>query len=135
MQVDVLIIGSGMAGTLAALTAHRRGASVAVSTRSWGATALSTGALDLAYTPALGRVHQVAGDFAGMAELITDEVLSVFAVEAPWSELPATLVDRYGELADRLVLYVAGFAWGRPDGAFERFGGVARAVRELSGQG
>jgi hypothetical protein len=32
------------------------------------------------------------------------------------------------------VLYVAGFAWGQPDGAFERFGAVARAVRELSRQ-
>ena len=69
-----------------------------------------------------------------MAELITDEVLSVFAVESSWAELPAVLVDRYGDLADRLVLYVAGFAWGRPDGAFEEFGAVARAVRVLTAQ-
>lgn len=59
MKVDVLVIGSGMAGAVAALAARRQGASVAVSRRSWGATALSTGALDLAYTPALGRAHQV----------------------------------------------------------------------------
>jgi hypothetical protein len=94
--------------------------------------------LDAAGFPGLNealRERQRAGDLAGMGELITDEVLSVFAVESSWSDLPATLVDRYGDLADRLVLYVAGFAWGRPDGTFEKFGAVARAVRELGDQG
>ncbi len=60
-------------------------------------------------------------------------MLSVFAVEASWSELPEVLVARYRDLADRLVLYVAGFAWDRRDGTFEKMGDVARAVRDLSG--
>ena len=94
--------------------------------------------LDAAGFPGLNdalRERQRAGDVAGMAELITDEVLSVFAVEAAWSELSEVLVARYRDLADRLVLYVAGFAWDREDGTFERFGAVARAVRDLSGPG
>ncbi len=94
--------------------------------------------LDAAGFPGLNdalRERQRAGDVAGMAELITDEVLAVFAVEAAWSELPEVLVARYRDLADRLVLYVAGFAWDRADGTFERFGAVARAVRDLSGPG
>jgi hypothetical protein len=70
-----------------------------------------------------------------MADLVSDDVLSVFAVEASWAELPTALVDRYRGLAHRLVLYVAGFAWDRRDGTFERFGAVARSVRELSPPG
>lgn len=52
-MVDVLVIGGGMAGVTAALAAKQSGCEVAVASRSWGATALSTGALDIAYTPAL----------------------------------------------------------------------------------
>jgi probable F420-dependent oxidoreductase len=104
----------------------------------YGSTPTYRFILDAAGFPGLNdalRERQRAGDLAGMAELITDEVLAVFAVEASWSELPVALVDRYEGLADRLVLYVPGFAWGRPDGSFERFGAVAGAVRELSGRG
>jgi glycerol-3-phosphate dehydrogenase subunit B len=56
---DVVIIGGGLSGSIAALSAHHRGARVALANRSWGATALSTGALDIAYTPALSRTHLV----------------------------------------------------------------------------
>jgi len=104
----------------------------------YGSTPTYRFILDAAGFPGLNdalRERQRAGDLAGMAELITDEVLAVFAVEASWSELPGALVNRYEGLADRLVLYVPGFAWGQPDGSFERFGAVAGAVRELSGRG
>ena len=45
---DVVVVGGGLAGTVAALAARRAGASVALASRSWGATAVSSGALDLA---------------------------------------------------------------------------------------
>ncbi|MEE8410606.1 MAG: FAD-binding protein [Myxococcota bacterium] len=61
---DVLIIGGGLGGTVAALAAQRRGARVGLATRSWGATAMSTGALDLAFTPALSREHQMPRSLA-----------------------------------------------------------------------
>jgi glycerol-3-phosphate dehydrogenase subunit B len=55
---DILVIGGGLAGTIAALTARARGAKVALASRSWGATALSTGAIDIAYSPALSPLSQ-----------------------------------------------------------------------------
>ncbi|HME89833.1 MAG TPA: FAD-binding protein [Myxococcaceae bacterium] len=51
-MTDVLVIGGGMAGAIAALSARRRGASVLVARRSLGATALSSGAIDVAPDPA-----------------------------------------------------------------------------------
>jgi glycerol-3-phosphate dehydrogenase subunit B len=56
---DVLVIGGGMAGVVAALAAAKAGASVALARRSWGATALGTGAIDIAYAPALSHVDQM----------------------------------------------------------------------------
>jgi hypothetical protein len=41
-----------------------------------------------------------------MAALITDEMLGVFAVEAPLDDLAAALSARYGGLLDRLAPYV-----------------------------
>ena len=102
----------------------------------YGSTPTYRFILDAAGFPGLNdalRERQRAGDIAGMAELVTDDVLSVFAVEASWSELPEVLVSRYRDLADRLVLYIAGFAWDRQDGTFDKLGNVARAVRDLSG--
>lgn len=45
---DVLVIGSGMAGAAAALTARKAGATVLLVSRAPGATALSSGAADIA---------------------------------------------------------------------------------------
>lgn len=40
-----------------------------------------------------------------MPALISDEMLHTYAVEAPWSELGAALVDRYRGILDRVALY------------------------------
>lgn len=48
---EVLVIGGGMAGAIAALSARRRGAKVRVVRRALGATALSSGAIDVAPDP------------------------------------------------------------------------------------
>lgn len=70
-----------------------------------------------------------AGDLAGMATLINDDVLDVFAVESSWDDLPTRLSDRYGKLADRLILYFGDAARARDRRAFERLGEVAAALR------
>ncbi|HSI03006.1 MAG TPA: FAD-dependent oxidoreductase, partial [Myxococcota bacterium] len=72
---DLLIIGGGLAGVTAALEARARGARVALAQRSWGATAMSTGALDIAFAPGSpseptvtrsveGHVHAIAASRA-----------------------------------------------------------------------
>ena len=48
LEADVLVVGGGMAGALAALAARRHGAGVALVARSPGATALSSGAISVA---------------------------------------------------------------------------------------
>jgi glycerol-3-phosphate dehydrogenase subunit B len=48
---DVLVIGGGMAGAVAALSAARAGAKVVVARRALGATAVSSGAVDVAPDP------------------------------------------------------------------------------------
>jgi probable F420-dependent oxidoreductase len=54
------------------------------------------------------RLHRksVAGDWAGMASLITDEMLAAFAVEAPLDGLAGALRARYGGLLDRIAPYL-----------------------------
>jgi probable F420-dependent oxidoreductase len=75
------------------------------------------------------RERQKAGDFAGMAEVITDDHLAVFCTEATWDGLAQTLVDKYRGVADRIVFYNA--MMGRPE-RLERFGEVAKEIRFLS---
>ncbi|HEX9050500.1 MAG TPA: FAD-binding protein, partial [Anaeromyxobacter sp.] len=48
LEADVLVIGGGMAGTIAALAARAAGARVVVVRRAPGATALSSGAVSVA---------------------------------------------------------------------------------------
>ncbi len=50
-MAEVLVIGAGMAGAIAALSAVRSGAKVIVVRRAFGATALSSGAIDVAVDP------------------------------------------------------------------------------------
>ena len=45
------------------------------------------------------------GDWAGMASLITDEMLDVYAVQGTWDELPGLLKKKYTGVIDRLAFY------------------------------
>jgi probable F420-dependent oxidoreductase len=59
---------------------------------------------------------QRAGDMAGMAATITDEMLDEYAVTATWEELPSALVRKYAGVAERLIFYFADAALGEgPD--------------------
>lgn len=53
------------------------------------------------------RLHELmsAGDFTGMVETITDEMLSEFAVVADPDDVPAAIRSRYEGVADRLLFY------------------------------
>jgi probable F420-dependent oxidoreductase len=74
------------------------------STRTYEPVLATHGWQDL--TPRLHR-KSVEGDWAGMAALVTDEMLEVFAVEAPLDGLRAALDERYAGLLDRIGPYVA----------------------------
>jgi probable F420-dependent oxidoreductase len=79
------------------------------------------------------REHQKAGDIAGMAAVIDDELLAHFVVEGSWAELPRRIVGRYRGLADRVVLYSSSMAV-RGDGTdLARFGEVARRCAGMAG--
>jgi probable F420-dependent oxidoreductase len=73
------------------------------STRTYEPVLAAHGWQDL--TPRLHR-KSVEGDWAGMATLVTDEMLRVFAVEAPLDGLAAALVARYAGLLDRIAPYL-----------------------------
>ena len=79
------------------------------------------------------RERQKAGDLEGMAAVVDDELLDHFVVEADWDDLAERIVERYRGLADRVVLYFAGMAWGRDPASLGRWGEVARTVREHGG--
>jgi len=51
MRIDVLVIGGGMAGAVAASKAADLGREVAVVRKGYGATALSSGVIDIAVDP------------------------------------------------------------------------------------
>lgn len=79
-------------------------------------------------TTARIRERQKAGDLAGMAAVVGDEILAHFVVRGTWDQLPGLLAERYGGVADRVVLYFAGLAAAEDPGVLERFGEVARQV-------
>jgi probable F420-dependent oxidoreductase len=45
------------------------------------------------------------GEWEAMGKLITDEILETFAVVAEPEEIPQRLLERYGDLVDRLSFY------------------------------
>jgi len=53
------------------------------------------------------KLHRksIEGDWKGMAELITDEMLDTYAVTAPYDRLQAAMEGRYAGLLDRTALY------------------------------
>ena len=95
---DVLVIGSGLAGSVAALSAKRAGARVALASRSWGATAMSTGAIDIAYTPALSAREQTPRTLAEhVMDIIAHRKRHPYGVMGLERSLSG-LRDGYGEL-------------------------------------
>jgi alkanesulfonate monooxygenase SsuD/methylene tetrahydromethanopterin reductase-like flavin-dependent oxidoreductase (luciferase family) len=83
------------------------------------------------WTDVADKLHELqrAGDIAGMASTITDEMLDVYAVTATWDELADKLIARYRGLADRLIMYFSGSAWREDPATIGRWCEVARAVR------
>ena len=68
----------------------------------------------------------------GMTGVIDDDLLEHFIVSGTFDEIPEKLVERYGSMADRVVLYFAGFAWGEDPSQLERWGEIAREVALLT---
>lgn len=79
-------------------------------------------------TPQL-RERQKAGDLAGMAAVIDDEVLDHFCVAGAWATVADRLIERHRGVADRVVSYFAGMAWARDPAALGPWGELARAVQ------
>lgn len=85
---------------------------------------------DLGYEGTSARLNDrlKAGDMAGMAATITDEMLDQFAVVATWDEMAGALLDRYKGLAARLVIYLGEDSMEENPVNAGRWGEIARAV-------
>lgn len=86
---------------------------------------------DLGFTGTSAQLNDrlKAGDMAGMAALITDEMLDQFAVVCRWDELADRLVKRYARTAHRVVMYTAAADVARHPDRLGPWGEVAGAVR------
>jgi probable F420-dependent oxidoreductase len=52
------------------------------------------------------HAHSVRGDWNKMGAEITDEILDAFVVEGTWGEIGRRIRDKYGDLVDRVRLYL-----------------------------
>jgi probable F420-dependent oxidoreductase len=80
-------------------------------------------------TTAAIRERQKAGDLAGMAAVIDDDLLEHFCVSGDWATVADGLIARHQGVATRVVSYFAGMAWARDPAALSPWGELARAVR------
>jgi probable F420-dependent oxidoreductase len=79
-------------------------------------------------TPAI-REKQKAGDIAGMAACVDDEILDHFCTSGDWATVTDRLIERYRGSATRVVSYFAGGSWARDDKALGPWGEMAAALR------
>jgi probable F420-dependent oxidoreductase len=80
-------------------------------------------------TTAAIREKQKAGDLAGMAAVIDDDLLEHFCVSGHWDAVADGLIARHRGVATRVVSYFAGMAWARDAASLGPWGELARAVR------
>ena len=80
-------------------------------------------------TPKLGAMMK-AGDLAGMAATITDEMLDHFALVARWDDMADALIQRYRGRAARVVSYLTMGDITENPGNLGRWGEIAKAVRD-----
>ena len=86
---------------------------------------------DLGYEGVTEKLRDLmrTGDIAGMAEVITDDMLEHFALVAPWNEMGDRLKDRYGGTAARVVMYLAEEQIRKDPDMVHKWGDVAQATR------
>jgi alkanesulfonate monooxygenase SsuD/methylene tetrahydromethanopterin reductase-like flavin-dependent oxidoreductase (luciferase family) len=70
------------------------------------------------------------GDSVRGQALITDEILNQFAIVARWDDVADRMIERYKGIASRLVIYLTSPGRDVDSKTFERWGEVARAVRQ-----
>jgi probable F420-dependent oxidoreductase len=75
-------------------------------------------------TTARVREKQKAGDIAGMASVIDDDLLAHFVVECGWDGAAAAIRERYDGMASRVVVYFGAF----DRDALGRWGEVAQQL-------
>ncbi|MBA3655245.1 MAG: TIGR03617 family F420-dependent LLM class oxidoreductase [Actinobacteria bacterium] len=78
-------------------------------------------------TSALLNERLKAGDLAGMAAAITDEMLEHYAVITTWDQMADALLERYGGIATRIVMYLAEASITADPSAVGKWGEVAKA--------
>ena len=78
------------------------------------------------------RERQRAGDIAGMAAAIDDDLLENFVTEGRWDDMADKIVAKYGGIATRIVSYFTGADAVQDPAAVERWGALARQVRNIS---
>jgi probable F420-dependent oxidoreductase len=85
---------------------------------------------DLGFDGTSARLNEKlkAGDLAGMAATITDEMLEQYAVVATWDEMAGALEARYAGVASRLVMYLAAESIAADPTTLGRWGEIARSV-------
>jgi len=121
-----IIVGDTEAERAPLRDAARRQLSFYASTPTYEPVLAHHGFTDAA--PELQRLMR-AGDFDGMAAVMTDTVIEPFTVSATWDELPDVLLQRYDGVVDRLLSYLADGSWTSSPEFAERWANVARAVR------
>jgi probable F420-dependent oxidoreductase len=84
--------------------------------------------LDREDTTDLIRARQRAGDVAGMAAVIDDDLLEHFVTEGTWDDIADAIVAKYGGIATRVVSYFTGSDVVRHPDTFERWGALALKV-------
>jgi probable F420-dependent oxidoreductase len=85
---------------------------------------------DLGFEGTSSRLNErlKAGDVAGMAASVTDEMLEHFAVVATWDGMADALLERYGGVAARLVMYLGEDSIAADPANLGRWGEIAKAV-------
>ena len=86
---------------------------------------------DLGFTGTTAQLGALmkSGDVAGMADLITDEMLDHFALVARWDDMADQLRNRYQGVASRVVTYLTAEDIHKNPENLPRWGEIARAVR------
>ena len=76
---------------------------------------------------------QREGKLDEMKRTITDEMVDAFAITSTWDELPARLLDRFGNLADDIVCYSVIEQWDDNPDSLSRWQDVNRRLRNSGG--